>query len=493
MTMTMSKTRHLASLLSLSVAALVACDVEPTQLSQSDLETRTLAATQTGKIAVLDFRFDGLAVGTFPDGFGNSANQVQNLDTTDPSSGYPGFVTVYESPPAPRFPPGEISNGLWLLDTRKTPVSMSQNVTMSRRGMSSRTYPKKSYSMDLSKRTSVLGMPSGKDWVLHSCWADATCLRNVVAYWQAQKVLGGYWVPKTEFAEVFINDSYRGLYVIIEKPKIDGNRIALPELSSTSADISGGYLLERRDTTFDNRPGDWASPIESTTTWVMESPNGTKATVAQKDYIKNFMTKLESMFKPGNAAYNPAGYQTVMSENASALFVIMEELAFNLDAYKKSLHVTKYPDSRDGRLRMGPVWDFDMALGNYTAGSFTGPCVPGWYLQIAFDGRGAFPALFEMIKNAPQFRRAIHDRWWNLRGAGTISRGNLDAAIDAFASRIRVARQRDEATWPRLGALPNACFNLPTFDEEVAKLKWFQRARIDFLDSKINSTFLAAF
>jgi hypothetical protein len=90
----------------------------------------------------------------------------------------------------------------------------------------------------------------------------------------------------------------------------------------------------------------------------------------------------------------------------------------------------------------------------------------------------------------------MYNRWWTLRNDATVSRSGFERKIHVFAARISGARVRDKQVWKTLDRIDRSkvawplweCrdYNSPTtFEEEIAKLKRFTRARIDWMDAKI--------
>ena len=253
----------------------------------STFATQTQAATESGPIAVLDFVIlnpanEGHLL--LPGTFDGMANQIMTLDTSDTEVS--GFLSVFQSHGTPLRPGGTLD----LRRIRTTPAVLSSvSVKMHRRGATSTMFPKKSYALEFESTPSSF-FATGRDWVLHSCYMDSTCLRNVIAYWQASQLFP--WAPQTEFVEVFINGYYRGLYVVIEKIKLAPERVNLPE--PTDNRITGGYILERASTDRPDSPTDWKSTVAPETFWSYVSPKKS-LTDAQKSYIKRFM---EVSFEP---------------------------------------------------------------------------------------------------------------------------------------------------------------------------------------------------
>ena len=433
-------------------------------------------ASTTGTIAVLDLKLR------------NGATLAQ-LD--DPAG--PMFVADMKAYASHRTP--LLSNGsLDLARIRTTTTSASVATEIRVRGASSRNHPKKGYKLDLSSAVGLLGMPAEKDWVLHSCWADKTCLRNVLGYWQAAKLFP--WAPRTEFVEVFINDSYRGLYVLIENVKLGPNRVNLPAPTDNqfNGEITGTYVIKRNG----NDRGDWASSIRPTLNWKFATPSSS-LTPAQRTWMKDFMNwSLEPRFHRAYVNYDAWNYEEYMDERSAVDFMIIQELSNNVDAYWKSMHLTKQRIiPGDNLVYMGPIWDLDLAFANYNYAP-EGLCGnTTWRMNTTKSGV-AFQPLWEIWRMGP-FRQAIRDRWNALRNAGTISRSRFETKIDEFRVRIENARMRDNTFGnnppARLGQLIGwntinsstweECQNFPTYAEYLTHLKTWIRCRIDCMDARI--------
>lgn len=429
------------------------------------------AASTTGPIAVLDFDLPDVTIITDLTVRGKS--EVRPLDTA--GNEVLGTLTVYQSHSTPLAADGWLD----LAQIRAGEPELRVGIELKRRGSSSLGHPKKNYSLDFSKKVRFLGMPAEKEWVLHSCWADKTCLRNVIGYWQAAKLFP--WAPRTEFVEVFINGDYRGLYVAVEKIKHGPNRVNLPALTVNPYGIITGAFILKRDG--NDADFDWQSFYDPKLRWWFVSPKRKNLNKAQKDYIRDYMDiYVEAKFAPGSPAYDPWEYDEEMDERSAADFVIIQEFANNVDAYWKSMHVTKhdyYPG--DGLVHMGPIWDLDLAFANYNYNP-EGLCsTTVWRMETG----GVFQPLRQMWK-VGQFRSAIYERWRALRSDATISRTRIENKLDAFAARIANARDRDNRKWDTIGKKTWVeCWNKPTFQDEVTELKKWIRSRITWMDKRI--------
>lgn len=109
-------------------------------------------------------------------------------------------------------------------DGLNTPIQESEYdgaIGIEIRGQTSQGFPKKQYSLETrdaegdNNNVSLLGMPEENDWILYAPYSDKSLMRNVLAY-DLARVMGRY-ASRVEFAEVVLNGSYQGVYVLLEK------------------------------------------------------------------------------------------------------------------------------------------------------------------------------------------------------------------------------------------------------------------------------------
>ena len=77
----------------------------------------------------------------------------------------------------------------------------------------------------------MLGMPKDKDWALISNYADKTLMKNYLMYNLSAK-LGAFYSPRCEFAELYLNGEYLGVYLLTETIKIGKKQSRLERIES---------------------------------------------------------------------------------------------------------------------------------------------------------------------------------------------------------------------------------------------------------------------
>ena len=112
---------------------------------------------------------------------------------------------------------------------------------ISGRGSGTWLFDKKSYNLKLNHPANLLGMGSGKKWVLLANVIDESHLRNKLVYDFAREI-GSYsgFAPDCKHTDVFLNGTYVGMYLLTEKVEIAANRVeADPDIILFEVDALG--------------------------------------------------------------------------------------------------------------------------------------------------------------------------------------------------------------------------------------------------------------
>lgn len=336
------------------------------------------------------------------------------------------------------------------------------------RGNSTWGMPKKPYRLKLTDKHSLLGMPSSKDWVLLANYSDKTLMRNTIAM-ELGVGLGMPWTPRGRFVEVFHGTRYLGVYLLTENIKVTKDRVNIDELDETDvgADvIGGGYLLEvdfRQDghtmfTAVDNLPVVFQSPEEP-------AP-------AQEAYIKGYLDQFEAVLHSANFADPVTGYAAYIDVDSFVRWYIVNEIFSNVDANMWSSCWMYKP--RDGKLFMGPLWDFDLAAGNVNYNNAFQ--TSGWYIRTA----PWFSRLFE----DPAFRLRVKQVWNDAKADRLPA---MIQSISTHASELRQGQLNNFHRWPILETYVWPNNRVPgSYAGEIEYLNSWLTARIAWLDAQIN-------
>ena len=353
-----------------------------------------------------------------------------------------------------------------LKDLATRDVSMESRLSLAIHGNSSTNLAKKSYQLELvdheqeNRDLPLLGLPPGSDWVLHSCGYDPNCLRNVLVYTLGRQL--GHYAPRTRFIELFLDGAYQGLYVLIERVRRDNDRVDVPRPSRTAADgdITGGYIFKMdlgEGTPKDAIPRDWVSPV-SQTVYSYYYPRFNQITSAQKAYLRDHMSRFETLMRSNRWNDAEAGYRQWLDLASWVDFALIQELSLNPDAYFKSVYLQKWPRSMGDKIAIGPFWDFDLAFGvvDFRDGRNT----QSWAHRMNRFGAEPVPyrppgkvpyvpEYWERLWTDSAFHRDLRCRWEELR-RGPLQSAGLNAMIDGWLDQLAVALPRDHALWSTL-------------------------------------------
>jgi hypothetical protein len=367
------------------------------------------------------------------------------------------------------------------------------------RGLSSAGYPQRPYGIETqdewgeNNNVSILGMPAENDWVLLSNFNDRSLLKNLLAY----KLFGemGNYSPRAQLCEVIVDSSYKGIYVFGEKLKRDSNRVdiaKLTELDLADDDLTGGYILTQNYWNSNNSFESNYSPIDHPgfdVHFVYEYPKADVILPVQKAYIASFVDSLETaLYSP--EFYDPnLGYRQFMDVPSFIDYFLVNEVSRNADGFKKSVFFHKDKNSNGGKLKAGPVWDFDWAWKNIdiceiyqnTDGSgwahlnndcFTDNYSTGWYVRLLQD---------------ESFRNELRCSYEEYR-MDILNTDSLFNYIDNMGALVQNAQSRHFQKWPILGLsgpAPDLGEVPDTYLGELESLKNWIGIRLDWLDENI--------
>jgi hypothetical protein len=280
------------------------------------------------------------------------------------------------------------------------------------RGSSSQGLSKKPYGLTTleadnvtNNNVSLLGMPKENDWILNSLAFDPSLMRDYLSY-NLSRQMGNY-APRTVFCEVIINNEYRGLYLLQEKIKADSNRVDIVKMETTDntlPNVTGGYIT-KADKTTGGDPVAWTMPSYSwSPEFIHDLPKPEEVTSQQNTYIKGQFFSLASTANANNTSYSN-GFPSVIDVPTFVDFMISNELASNADGYQFSTYFHK---DRNGKLRAGPIWDFNLTYNND---------LPGWDVRSKpdiwqfSDGGNEGAKFWTDLFNNPTYRCYMSKRW----------------------------------------------------------------------------------
>lgn len=371
------------------------------------------------------------------------------------------------------------------------PYEYDGKIAIEIRGNSSQEFPKKQYAIETrdefgeNLNVSLMGMPKENDWVLYAPYSDKTLMRNVIAYELGAQMFE--YAPRTQFCEVIINGEYLGVYVLTEKVKRDKNRIDINKLSEDeiSGDkLTGGYILVK-DRTPDDYQGGFLSAYPASNGfgelfYSYVYPTAGDIVPEQEDYIEEIVDEFEDALKSNNFDDPITGYRPLIDMHSFVNYYIIEELSKDIDAYRLSTYFYKDKQSLGGELKMGPVWDFNIAFGN--SASCGSVYTTGSVLSMSDTCGVQFPFWWQRLPEDNFFMQNVVCNWNNYRQS-FLSDQNIIDLIDNKVTTLGPAIARNYERWPILDQYvwPNPIIH-NTYANEIAFFKQWILDRIGYLD-----------
>lgn len=351
------------------------------------------------------------------------------------------------------------------------------------RGSSSQLFSKKQYSLTTYDSTGekdnvkLLGLPKENDWILNALAYDTTFVRDYVSYKLSNSL--NQYASRAEYCELILNGEYRGIYMLLEKLKADDNRINIKKIKDDDnelPDLTGGYIVKADKIEGTEELG-WSMPSYGwgNVNFAYEVPKPEDKTSQQDDYIQNVFNQLaETSNNPSNNSSNTSlfdGYPSIIDIPSFIDFMLLNELASNVDAYQFS---TFFHKDRGGKLRAGPVWDFNLTFGNdLFEWGFDRSKYNIW--QFLDGNRGA--RFWTDLFYDPDFSCYLTKRWLELTATDQVLNENkINDLIDETVVNIFDAVNRQEQVW-----------NIDIdFDGRIANLKTFISQRIQWITDQLN-------
>lgn len=361
------------------------------------------------------------------------------------------------------------------------------------RGTSSLSFPKKQFGVRLidddgrNRNERVLGMPSENNWIMSAPWDDRSLIRNAVAY-QVSRDMGRY-APRTRFVELFLHSGsgpltgahYHGVYMLVERIKWDDNRVDIARLRpdhDSEPEITGGYILN-----FESGR-EWH--IESSnrrTRFALVRPQVEDITVRQANWIEDYLGDLETELFGPNFRNPQTGYAAYLDPESFIDHHLITETFKEMDGYRLSTYLHK---DRGGRMVMGPVWDYNLSLGNYsTTGAWNGHDPTGWYYTYVPE-ESYLNGWYNRLFRDPDFQDQYRARWWELRRAA-FSTDHIVNMMHRFVEEVGEATDRNFERWPILGldVWEYSRVGFPTYDEEISYMVDWIETRLAWIDTQM--------
>ena len=333
-------------------------------------------------------------------------------------------------------------------------------------------YGKYPFNIKLIEKTNVFGMGNNKKWCIIPQVFDESLIRNVLMN-DLSRAIGLEYTPNAENVDVYFNGEYIGTYLLSQKVDMGKNKLIKSD---------GGYLLEcelmeRYDAEENKFRTNRGQAV------VIKYPDTVSS--ANLNEINDYMQRVEDAVYADNG-YNSRGehYSDLIDVDSFVKVYLINEFSMNLDGGATSFYMYKTPD---GKLKAGPVWDFDWALGSYESRDGVN-LVKGdsWYIKNKrlYDGNEL--ALMAKLCSHSEFWDKVKLQWKNSLKAAVTSQvnGGKLTSIDEYHKKYDATAAMN---FKRFNILPSSYTwgssdTGSTYKANMEFLKAYYKRRIEFLD-----------
>lgn len=312
-----------------------------------------------------------------------------------------------------------------------TTAYQSDEAEVRARGHSTFSKPKKPFALKLDRRSPLLGMKPHKRWVLLANFMDHSLLRNSLALAVARHT-SLEWTPNSRLVDVVVNGQPQGCYLLCEAIRVDDHRVRVAR--------QGGFLVE-----IDSYPGEPYRFVTRRRQLPVNIAYPKEPTAGEMDSIAARLNRVEDLLYGGDTDWGRL-YGEYLDRDAFADWWLVHELTQNAEPNgPRSCYMYR---GEDGRLKAGPVWDFDLAF--ITVGLDRGGDLRPVRLNrpdaVRLTGDSLYnrhALWYDRLMQDPGFTRRVRERWQQMK-PGLYA---LTDSIDRWRALIEPSARADEQMW----------------------------------------------
>ena len=332
-------------------------------------------------------------------------------------------------------------------------------------GNSSLNYKKKSYSLklyadednDIEYKLTLGRWCKTENYLLKANWIDRTYARNIVAsrlYKRMPNAMlpnGTYGIPDGFPTKLYINDSYKGIYTIVQpkKKKLFGlkDRDAVNGARLYSAEVKEGSAVFENSSALDNN-------------WECKFP--------ADHYDKTALNRLTEFISSCTYEEFKTYIGHYMDVDSLINYVVFSEITLNADGWRKNYNIVTY----DGKIWYLRPYDLDCTFGL----DFTGNIDEEAYTDTMSDWLNT-TRLWILVKLA--FPQEIYQRYREVR-QNIITEDTIIAEFKTFLDKVGTDNYAaDNTVWNRHNSARDA----------LAQIKDYVKVRYRFLDEYMQKEF----
>jgi len=237
-----------------------------------------------------------------------------------------------------------------------------------------------------------------RDWILLANQFDRSLLRNYTVLNLGAALSGLGFTPVPHHVHLYVNSEYMGVYLLTDERNVGTGRMQLqwnedPAISDYFLELDArAHLTGILDETYIDVNGllydlRWPDDL---------SPQ-------HVDYVRDYLAAVSHAIRTQSFD----DILALIDLDSFVDFYIVQEFTKDVDARDLSTFMYITGTGHERRLFMGPIWDFDLAMGNSA------------YQPLGYGPEGLYVAVFNYwyryLMSRPEFFSAVQTRWNEIR------------------------------------------------------------------------------
>lgn len=262
------------------------------------------------------------------------------------------------------------------------------------------------------------------DWILLANHFDRSLLRNYSALYLGNLLKSMQFTPGVQNVHLYVNGEYMGVYLLTDERDVNPGRI---ETAWHEDPALSGFIIELDGRAPDGGVENEDFVIANNMAYDIRFPSSSGRTPEHMAYVKEYLENVSHAIRYGSFDE----LLKLIDLDSFVDFYIVQEWTKNSDVHSLSVFMHINGEGEDRRLIKGPLWDFDIAAGNY-GNQMMGYGPEGIYA-------GVVNYWYRYLINRPEFFEAIANRWNEI----------VDVEIAQTIERIRYLAIRHQADFER--------------------------------------------
>ncbi len=299
-----------------------------------------------------------------------------------------------------------------VVDTSGGMKDRDELTTIRGRGNSTWECDKKAYRLKFPSKTKFLAAADGtndyadaKNWTLLANAADRTMMRNALTSEVVRRIktktgaTAMPFAPAYKFVDLVLNDMYLGTYQVSDHVQIQTGRIEIDE--------DNGWFLEGVGTEekfVENPHINFEGISWNDFTLNVKNPEDTYYTKEVENNIRDYVAHVFALAKEPYDFSEATGLFKYVDIESVVDYFIGTEVSGNYDGLISNY---AYRDvNPDDKLKVGPLWDSDIAYGNF------GNLKEGFVFNNGKMPSSTLSTIARALtKSSPEFVRLLNERW----------------------------------------------------------------------------------